>query len=70
MNTISFTQRPDGSFFSIDEINALLVNIKSVLDAKIDRRGIIMLGDLKIRDGGIINVPVAINSGDVVGTIS
>lgn len=70
MNTISFTQRPDGSFFSIDEINAILVSIKAVLDAKIDRRGVVMLADLKIRDGGIINVPLATSSGDAVGTVS
>lgn len=68
MNTITYVQKPDGSFFSIEELNALFTSIATVLNNKIDRRGTVMQADLKLI-GSILNVPVPEASGDIVGVV-
>ena len=67
--TVTFTARDTSEFFTLDEINAYFTSIATILAGKMDRRGGLMLADLLIRDGGIINVPPARNVGDLVGTL-
>lgn len=67
MNTIEFEEKPDGTFYTLAELNALFESIKTVLDGKIDVRGTTLLGDLILLDGSIINVPEAVEAGDIVG---
>lgn len=65
-NTISFTPKSDDAYFTVAEVNAMFASIKALLDAKLDVRGTTILGDILVRSGSVINIPVPAASGDLL----
>ncbi len=68
MNTIDFTPKAAGTFYTIAELNALFTAIAAVLADKIDLRGDTLVGDLVLVDSSIINVPEPEAPGDLLRT--
>lgn len=64
--TFTFTEKPDGSYYTLAEINAVFTAIKAVVDAKLDVRGD-TLGATIIGDSiTILNVPEPEDVGDLL----
>lgn len=65
-NTITFTAKGGDAHYTISELNTLFSQIKTFVDAKLDRRGDTIGGNIFLTNGSIINVPPPENEGDLL----
>jgi len=57
-NTFDYTPKPEGSFWSLAELNLLFTTLRELIEGKLDRRGGVLKSNLRfVAGGGIINLP-------------
>lgn len=70
MNTVVWTPEGEDNFFTAAFLNAYFASVATVLNGKLDVRGDTLGGDLLLSSGSIINVPPAVEVGDIIPVIS
>lgn len=70
MNTVTWEPLGEDNFLTVAFLNAYFASVATVLNGKLDVRGDTLEGDLLLSSGSIINVPPAVEVGDIVPVTS